>query len=224
MRLASNEGARAYHSSLSGAGRRRRGIGLDAPSQRDQGVGGLAPGLLKQRSPIVGQPGQRRAPVAGEVSGLDGDPGRLLGQAVAGQPPVGPLGRLPPAPPIHRVPRERAEHGDVALQQARPGLRHPVIELGRVTDGESGEEPGDVDARGAPRDPSPPGGGIPSRRSAAARPARPAGGRTAPRSPSESRSCLSAWRRDARASTSGDSPQNRSASTSRVCGPGSRVR
>jgi hypothetical protein len=124
------------------------GVGLHPAHQVGQAAGRLAAGLLVEDGAIVGEARQGGTPVPREVTCLDGQPGGLVGERVAGQPPLCQLHRLAPAPLPHGLSGETAERLGVLLEQPEPGLRDPFLEPGGMANRKTSEEGGDVEGDG----------------------------------------------------------------------------
>ena len=60
------------------------------------------------------------------------EPGRLIGDLVAGEPPVGQLDGLPPAPLAHGLADKDPERSGVLEEKGTPGLCGPFVEPGGV--------------------------------------------------------------------------------------------
>ena len=147
MRLASNEGAWANHSSVTGRASRWR-VRLHPADQRLQRPARLAARLARHQVPELGVPRERGRPVAREVSRLDGELGRLV--------------RDRDRSASHRSASStasRQRHCPIASRARRPSAcwycrssasrrGDPLLELGRPADREPVEKSRDVEPGG----------------------------------------------------------------------------
>ena len=144
IRLDSNDGARAYHSSVTGRASRGRRVRLHPARQVQQGPAGLTAGLPGQDRTVLREARDRGTAVAREVSCFHRQAGCLIGQGVAPEPALRQLDGLAPAPLAHRLTGQGAKRVLVLLKKFPAGRGDPLIELGSVPDREACQEPGNL--------------------------------------------------------------------------------
>jgi len=106
---------------------------------------------VRQTVPVLPEARQGRGTVAGQVQRLDHQSRGLVGQRLAGEPALRPAQRLTPVRLGDRFARQSAQQLAEAPQQPAPLHAGPLLEYRRVTQRESRQKPGDVEARGLAR-------------------------------------------------------------------------
>ena len=144
----------SVHVPLVGDDGRRVGgapIGFDPADQRLERPARLAARLLSKQVTVLGVPAQSGATVASQVARLDGQLSRLIRDRIGGQPPIGQIDGLAPAPLRHRLARGPAQDIVILAEQPTAGGRDPFVEERGPPYREPFQEAGNVERGGLRR-------------------------------------------------------------------------